>query len=353
MEENRSFDHLFGWAAKLLGVNGLTGRESNLVNLTDPGGQRVGVDAAAPYLGKCDPDHGTPATAAKVAGGMSGFVEWEQKRGDGKDGKDGLDWCGVMSMFPPARVPIITELAREFAVMDRFFCSHPGPTWPNRMFALSGTSAGSTETGTWFRGEQGRLFPQRTVFDQVAEANLTWKNYYNDTPWELFMESVAHHPDNLQTMEAFFQDAAQGTLPAFAWVNPRSGINVTTGMGSNSQHPDHDVALGERLMKDVYEAVRSSPQWNETLLIITYDEHGGFYDHVTPPSEGVPSPVGPEWHSGEQSYPDKGYNFSSLGVRIPTVLISPWIPRGSVVSASEVQFVIPLPFFEMAPKIVI
>eukprot|EP00041_Stephanoeca_diplocostata_P022889 m.552860 g.552860 ORF g.552860 m.552860 type:complete len:774 (+) comp22168_c0_seq14:39-2360(+) len=327
MEENRSFDHFFGFAKKLLGVNGLTGTEYNQINVSDPWQGRVTVDNKSPYCGRCDPNHGTPATAEKVANKMGGFISYENERGHAF-----LDWCGVMNMFTPERIPVITQLAQEFALMDEFFCSHPGPTWPNRMFGLSATSAGSTSTGTWYQNKTGKLFPQKMFFDQVNENKMTWRNYYNDTPWEMFMEGIAHNPANLQNMETFFSDAAKGTLPNYAWINPRSGINVTTGLGSNDQHPDHDVALGERLMKDVYEALRASPQWNETLLIITMDEHGGFYDHVVPPS--APNPGDED--SMKKSYPDAGYNFSSLGVRIPTLLISPWIPKGTVVSAPPV-----------------
>jgi phospholipase C len=114
------------------------------------------------------------------------------------------------------------------------------------------------------------LFPQRTIFDQMESAGLAWRNYYNDTPWELFLESLAHAPDGrVASMEEFWADARRGSLPAFAWLNPRSGINASTGVGSNDQHPTHDVAAGERFYKDVYEALRASPQWNETLFIIT------------------------------------------------------------------------------------
>jgi len=97
--------------------------------------------------------------------------------------------------------------------------------------------------------------------------------------------------------------------------------------GSNDQHPDHDISLGEQYYKDIYEALRSSPQWEETLFIITYDEHGGYYDHVPTPLN-VPPPG-----DDEASYPDVGVKFDRLGVRIPTLLISPWIPKGLVVSA--------------------
>ena len=177
----------------------------------------------------------------------------------------------------------------------------------------------------------GKLFPQRTFFDQVNEAGKTWKNYYNDTPWELFLESIAHNPEHVAPLTQFYQDAENGELPSYAWINPRAGVvwrvracwrhiratcfqvfppcvdsihhaavarcfhpvliqfvmsglrclythmcegmNVTTGQGSNDQHPDHDVALGEALIKDIYESLRASPQWNETLFIVTCVMH--------------------------------------------------------------------------------
>ena len=254
---------------------------------------------------------------------MSGFIDFEDNRGNANN-----DFCGVMSMFKPENIPIITTLAKEYAIMDRFFCSHPGPTWPNRMYTIAGTSAGSTSTGTWYKDQKGALFPQETIFDQIAAAGGTWRNYYNDTPWEMFMAGIADHPENLASMDKFWTDAREGSLPSYAWINPRSGINVTSGVGSNDQHPDHDVAAGERYIKDIYEALRASPQWNETLLIVTYDEHGGFYDHVVPPSTGVPPPS-----LDEVSYPDRGFHFDRLGIRIPTLLISPWISQGTVISA--------------------
>jgi phospholipase C len=125
---------------------------------------------------------------------------------------DKLNYCDVMHGFNIGQLPVITALAQEFAIMDEYFASVPGPTWPNRMFALSGTSAGSTSTSVWFQNEQFQLFPQATLFDQLESANLTWKNYYNDTPWELFMAKVAHSPDNLQPMDKFYSDAAQGNI---------------------------------------------------------------------------------------------------------------------------------------------
>jgi phospholipase C len=327
MEENRPFDHIFGWSTNL-NVNGLTGNEYNLVDPSNSSSDRVYVSNNCPYINECDPSHGTSATTYKIFSGLNenvpanngGFVSYESAHKD-------KNYCDVMSGFTPDRLPVINALASEYAVMDRFFASHPGPTWPNRMFALSGTSAGSTETSVWYKNIRGKLFPQRTIFDQLEESGHTWRNYYNDTPWELFMEKIAHNTENLQPMEAFYRDASTGNLPSFAWINPRSGINITTGVGSNDQHPDHDMNAGEQYMKDIYEALRASPQWNETLFIITYDEHGGFYDHVIPPSVDIPAP-----NDGEKSYPTIDFQFNRLGMRIPTLLISPWVRKGLVIS---------------------
>ena len=171
----------------------------------DPSSGRVQVSNDCPYINECDPDHGTPATTYKLFGAagsaspsMSGFVEWEARRNNTAE-----NYCDVMRGFAPGRLPVISALAREFALFDKFFCSHPGPTWPNRMFMLSGTSAGSTETGPWFQNKPGKsargtryvcymtrvrciagqLFPQRTFFDQLTAAGRTWRNYYNDTPY--------------------------------------------------------------------------------------------------------------------------------------------------------------------------
>lgn len=333
MEENRSFDHLFGWYRGT--KQGLNGSEYNLVNASDPLSERVYVTNHSRYVALCDPAHSTPATDFKIFGRektrdphtgrlldemMSGFVQYETMAHAHHPAWRG---CGVMDMFAPERLPVMTTLAQEFVLMDQFFCSYPGPTWPNRLFFLSGTSNGLTETIPWFHDTPGKLFPQPTIFDQVADAGGTWRLYYADTPWEIFVETIAHHPANTQPMGTFYADAAAGTLPDFSFINPRSGINVTTGHGSDDMHPDHDVALGEKLYKDIYEALRAGPAWNETLFVITFDEHGGFYDHVPPPRRAPPPDDTP-------AYPDKTVRFDRGGVRIPTLLISPWLPRGHV-----------------------
>jgi phospholipase C len=133
-----------------------------------------------------------------------------------------------------------------------------------------------------------------------------------------------HKPENLKRiheMDRFFADAAAGTLPTFSWLQPRM-VTTKSGQLPTWQHPDASVLEGERLIKQVYEALRAGPGWGRTLFLVTYDEHGGFYDHVAPPARGVPSPDGIP--------APNGFAFDRLGVRVPTLAISPWIEAGTV-----------------------
>ena len=334
MEENRSFDHLFGWASHLLGINGLQGGESNPTSTINPNAsEAIFVEPNAQFFATCDPHHETISTTMKLFGLKNlldrnytecscGFVEAELvlKRNP---------TCAksVMGGLAPKNVPVFISLAQEYAIMDRFFASLPGPTWPNRQFFLAATSGGSTETFNWYQGNGGSLFPGKLFFDQIDDEGLTWAQYYVDTPWELFMDSLAKNSKNIRLIDEFFSAARTGDLPNYIFINPRSAINVTTQEGSNDMHPDHDTRLAENFVKDIYEAVRQSPAWNDTLLVVTFDEHGGFYDHVLPPTRDIPPP------DDTPAEPDTYFKFDRLGIRIATLLISPWINKGTVISA--------------------
>lgn len=318
----------------LKGVNGLKGDESNPYNTSDPSSLRVTVNNTSPYIGPFDPNHSTPPTTQKIFGRaglstqtkakMDGFIEFEYE--------NHKDPTSVMNMFTPDRLPIMTALVKEFAVFDHFFCAHPGPTWPNRLFQLLATSQGCTETscgeGPGCFHPDTILYTSKSIFQSVEDGGLDWKFYFADAPLEMAMiEKLLLSPEHVKGWETFFDDIASGALPAFSWINPRWFVNTTTEEGANDQHPDHDVRLGEALFKQIYEALRAGPAWNETLFIITYDEHGGFYDHVPTPLD-VPAP------DNSKSYPDS-FNFTRLGVRIPTLLISPWIEKGTVIGRAE------------------
>lgn len=137
--------------------------------------------------------------------------------------------------------------------------------------------------------------------------------------------------NNTHNMDEFFYDAEHGTLPTLTWIEPREGVNKSMGKlgGPNSDHPACcDIALGERLRKDIYEALRAGPAWEETAFIFTWDDPGGFYDHVLPPMY-APAP------DDEPSCPDKGFKFDRLGNRLPVVLVSPWVKKGTVVGKAH------------------
>ena len=293
MLENRAFDHMLGFMTRggEFGderVDGLNGTQCNLRNISDPSQGKVCVNDLA--LDNCpyDPNHSFQSTTERIFGcrwnvtkntpcvnmtqtdgknDMSGFVESAIRLG-----KDGVN---EMSMWPPEKVPIITTLAKEYALFDRFFASHPGSTYPNRQFVLSGTAHGMTNTGD---PVPAGGFPQKTVFRSFAENNMTWRMYYEDSlAWAIFMRDVqqATSKPNIQTMDQFYDDVANGNLPNFTFIEPRLNPNPNaTGNKSyglaNHQHPTSSVREGERWMKNIYEAIRNGPQWESTLLIFTY-----------------------------------------------------------------------------------
>jgi phospholipase C len=170
--------------------------------------------------------------------------------------------------------------------------------------------------------------PQRSIYDALEDAGVSYRSYYEQISTALLFKKARSSPvvEHIKSMKHFYADAKAGTLPSFSWIDPQYFPMFCTP--ANDQHPSHSVAEGERLVKSVYEAVRASPQWNETLLIITYDEHGGFYDHVPTPLN-VPNPDGLHGVNADGS---DAFSFDRLGVRVPTVMVSPWIKRGTVVS---------------------
>ncbi|KAJ6844508.1 non-specific phospholipase C6-like [Iris pallida] len=226
----------------------------------------------------------------------------------------------VMKGFSPRSIPVFATLAREFAVFDRWFSSLPGPTQPNRLFVYSATSRGATSHDKW---SLARGYPQRTIFDSLHDDGLDFNVYFEAAPCTLFYRNMRKlkFARKFHKYGTFLDHARDGRLASLSVIEPR--YFDLSGKPANDDHPSHDVANGQKLVKEVYEALRSSPQWNESLLVITYDEHGGFYDHVVTPYAGVPSPDGITGPSG--------FGFDRLGVRVPTIMVSPWIKRGTVV----------------------
>ncbi|KAF8402670.1 hypothetical protein HHK36_010759 [Tetracentron sinense] len=323
--ENRSFDHVLGWLKSTRPeIDGLTGKESNRVSLSNPNSPEHFVTDDALFVDS-DPGHSFQAIREQIFGSencsanpapMSGFVQQAESMG-------GSMTKTVMSGFKPAVLPAYTALANEFAVFDRWFASVPSSTQPNRFYVHSATSHGASSN---VRKDLIHGFPQKTIFDSLDENDLSFGIYYQNIPATMFFKSLRKlkHITKFHNYKLKFKlHAKRGKLPNYAVIEQRY-FDVKL-FPANDDHPSHDVAMGQKFVKEVYETLRSSPQWNETALLITYDEHGGFYDHVPTPVSGVPSPDG-------IIGPDPFYfRFDRLGVRVPTILVSPWIEKGTVI----------------------
>ena len=345
MLENRSFDHMLGYLYADAGnvspsgqpFEGLAGNESN----PDANGNPVSVYQITPstpnayFMPGADPGEGYKATNDQLWGSdtapasgaqatMQGFVKdfaytigWETTEKWTIVEGTTAEW--IMGCFTPQALPVLSALAKGYAVCDHWFASAPTETLPNRAFALAGTSQGHLDDTT-------KTYTCPSIFGTLTSAGVSWRVFgYNAQPLTKadFPDITGADPSHFGLFTDFKAAAAAGTLPAFTFLEPSWS---STG---NSQHPNYDVALGEQLIHDTYEALRSGPGWDQTLFVLTYDEHGGCYDHVPPPWGATP----PDNTAGEF-----GFGFDRFGVRVPTLLISPLIAPGTVyrVSAGSV-----------------
>lgn len=325
MMENRSFDHVLGWLNQQRPeIDGPSADYKNAVLVGSPLAARYPASPTADWLTELpfDPPHefadvsehvfGTASPQTGQAASMDGFVaraarENAEKNAQGNPG-------AVMEGFAPGALPAIHALANEFAICQRWFASVPGPTWPNRFFAHCGSAGG------WLDGAL-RFYDMPSVFSRLSEANKSAHVYFHDAPHTALLTDLSlRQPWLLHSFSAFLSHAAKGMLPAYSFIEPNY---ISTGgvSGANDQHPTAAMQPGDALIAQVYEAVRASPLWEKSLLLVVWDEHGGFYDHVPP------GPAIPPFDNVVGQY---GFGFDRLGVRVPAVVVSPWIPKGVV-----------------------
>jgi phospholipase C len=330
MLENRSFDHLLGYLSLEGGRDDIDGLRVEFAN--DLGGRRYPVRHLETTAIPDDPDHSASSVDLQIGDSeMNGFVTSFAKTLARRGVADG-DPGRVMGYYNAADVPVYDHLAREFAVCDRWFSSVPGATWPNRLYALSGRAARSRDdlphnlppmynqpsfvrhldahgvTWRWYSFEVGtlRLADSRYAlghhdhFAFFSRENLNWK-----AALELRVDAFA---------TSFLEDAARGTLPSVSWIDPNFSNFNPVGFQPNDDHAPADIKDGQELVLAVYHALAAGPQWNKTMLVIFYDEHGGFYDHVPPPAAPDDNPR----------------MFGRYGVRVPALIVSPWVQPGSV-----------------------
>jgi len=353
MLENRAFDHMLGFSG-IIGTDPNTGQQRPIDGASgantfkgasfapsveadfklstpvdvDPGHEFANTVVALCGAGVTYPDGGIYPTIHN-----SGFIEnYAASKGTPQIPPN------IMKCYSPRRVPILNALAREFAVCDAWFSSLPGPTWPNRFFMHAASSGGldDSPSGLSSAGNtlfDGYTFNNGTIFDRLDDACLEWRVFAGDHfPVTLALSGMTLN--ELQGRIHDFDEFAEAVnandfSAAYTFIEPNYGNDLpptaedfTCG---NSQHPLDDVTRGERLIKTVYETIRNSPHWNQSLLLVTYDEHGGFYDHVapppvTPPGDGV----------SDQDNVFHHFTFDRLGVRVPAVVISPLIEKNLV-----------------------
>ncbi|KAK3324885.1 phosphatidylglycerol specific phospholipase [Apodospora peruviana] len=232
----------------------------------------------------------------------------------------------VMGYYTEAQVPVLTSLVKNFVTFNNWHSDVPGPTDPNRIALVSGSSYGHGSNDAAFTA---RGFNQKSIFQSVTEAGKNWRNYHDpaggtgpEAQWFNWT-----YNNNLQSrvvnLSQFYVDAAAGNLTALSFLNPSC-----CGVGTTSMHPSGLISAGEALIKKVYESLRASPQWNSTLFILTFDETGGFHDHVPPPV--VPRPDTLTFTTTPPGGGSYTFPFNRLGGRLPTLLISPWVDKAFV-----------------------
>ena len=313
MMENRSFDHMLGYL-KLEGANpdvdGLVAGMSN----SDIDNNPYEVHRLKGTVFNLDPGHGPDEIAEQLMNKNGGFViNYTNVHEDDPT----FDPASIMGYHNASSVPVYDHLARNFCICDRWFCSVPGATWPNRLYSVTGKS----------KGKDNRVPP---VYDlpsfvrHLDRAGVPWHWYAHDIASLRLIDGnyrIGHGSkffwfdrSTWLNKTTFLDHAASGNLPAVSWIDPNfEDLPIVGPNESNDDHPPSDIMAGQDLVLKLYNAVVNSPAWKKTLLVIVYDEHGGFYDHVEPEDAADDDP-----------------DFRKFGVRVPAIVVSPWVERGKV-----------------------
>lgn len=384
--ENRSFDHMLGYLEHPNSdFDGLT--QAAHYNLSWDGTTKIKTSSDAKYVLPVDPDHSHDSVMDQLAvdeqgkprnegfvysyerkgrglsiprfGGLLGpIVEWYQKLTAGKAKPVENRGPLIMLSQAPENVPVLSTLALQFGVCTRWFSSVPGETWPNRNYMHAATSDGETNIDP-------RFYSNLTIFEQLEKAGCDWHIYYDDTPqiWAFHeLWDSEERRANWFHISHFAEHVADGSLPSYSFIEPNhrppfhlvdDAPTIDKGDGSNNQHPGNnlvhndaydtyhttepvDFVRGEALIARVYEALRTNPEvFNKTLLLITYDEHGGFYDHVPPPTD-VPAPARKWTFAAMTNWlfhrKSKHFDFHMLGARVPAITVSPYVDKNTVIT---------------------
>ncbi len=310
MMENNGFDRMLGWmGAADRGVDGV-----------DPAHLRSNpdrIDGGVVFQGETrtrnidrDPLHYLANSIAQLDGGTNqGFVTDYVRTHPSSTPEERRE---IMAWYPRGFLPALHTMAEHGVVFDRWFASMPGPTWMNRLFAHTGTSLGHVAEPHGLFNPNLHLYNERTVYDELGDAGINWRIYFGDVPQSLVLTHQWDHLHNYRAFRHWDADVKAGKLPAYSFIEP-----TYFGPHQNDQHPPHDVMRGDALIASVYNPLRANQAlFERTLLIVLYDEHGGFFDHVVPPRT-----VPPDDHT-------QHYAFNQLGFRVPAIFVSPLLDPG-------------------------
>jgi phospholipase C len=321
MFENHSFDQMLGcFREKYPGLDGVDSQNprSNRDSAGNVYYQRQSDDVVVDP----DPKHDLDNVRRQLNERNSGFVIAYEEGYPGKTTPEQRQ--RIMDYFGLGDLPALHALAEHFTICDHWFSSVPGPTWTNRFFVHSGTSKGRVRMPEGGLSDR-RLYlgyDQDTIYDRLNEQGIFWRVYYGDVPQSLVLshQREGSNTANYDGLERFFQDAdlPAADFPQYAFIEPKY-FHVPFGDPQNDDHPPHATIPAQALLGRVYNALRRNESlWRGTLLVVVYDEHGGFYDHVTPPKAVPP---------GDMTAKHEEWTFDRLGVRVPALLVSPWVGR--------------------------
>ncbi|GAQ43204.1 hypothetical protein AtubIFM55763_003477 [Aspergillus tubingensis] len=339
MMENHSFDNIAGYWDFHPDIDNL--RNISYCNeYTNPNwtvwDEPLNV-CAAPFeteVPLTDPDHNFAGVTYEIfrkwyptkddVPNMGGFIERQSEKYAASPGESSF----VIKAYDEKKTATLIEVAKNFAFWDSYFAEHPGPTNTNRQFATSGSTCGfvdnTYQSAGWYANYTGTTCAT-SIFEALSKKNITWKNYYETDIVDAYMYKWVQDNamDRLVHSDQFYRDLEEGTLPQFSYYNPECCT-------IDSMHPTSNMASGEQLIKHLYDAVRKSKYWDNVLIILNFDEHGGFADHVPTPVN-VPQPEDGITFTGMSDGHNVTYDFTRLGVRVPSFVISPYIPANHLI----------------------
>jgi phospholipase C len=318
MMENRTYDHVLG-ARALMGMGG-DGLRADMTQPDSSGTQRaLYVPDDLKICTAADPHHGWDESHEQFnSGAMDGFLRVHQADFPGE--------TDPIQYLTREQQPVTWALADEYTTCDKWFCSVMGPTLPNRAYWHTATSLGLKVNNEVIDAFSAGI-PVPSIYNRLFDKNVDWRYYYGGIPVVSLLANpgpyaleigpndgksgkVRRFGDPLEMAGTFFDDCKAGNLPPVVYIDPT--------FGENDDHPPVHPILGQELIYSIYTALAKSPQWKNIMLVITYDEHGGFFDHVAPPST-------------EDERPE----FRQLGFRVPTIVAGPYVKKSYI---SPVQY---------------